>query len=190
MLDFRFFGTLLGALGVADPKPLRRRLGAVVDDAMLAEIARDHGRGRRLLVVTTNIAAARPVLWDMGAIAEAGARQLFLDVLLASASIPGAFPPVPIVVEANGERFVELHVDGGVTRSVAIGPTGLAEVLDVTAPFPRLAARAAGRRRLRRAERGGSVAMNSRGAHFRRHPRCAGSRPRPFWGRRGPPREA
>jgi predicted acylesterase/phospholipase RssA len=136
VLDFRFFGALVGALGVADPAPLRRRLDVVVDDAMLAEIARAHRRGRRLLVVTTNIDAARPVLWDMGALAEAGARQLFLDVLLASASIPGAFPPVPIVVEAGGERFVELHVDGGVTRSVAIGPTGLAEVLDITVPFP------------------------------------------------------
>jgi len=72
----------------------------------------------------------------MGAMAEAGARDLFLDVLLASASIPGAFPPVPIVVEAGGRRFVELHVDGGVTRSVTIGPTGLAEVLNVAAPFP------------------------------------------------------
>jgi predicted acylesterase/phospholipase RssA len=106
VLDFRFFGALRGALGVADPAPLRRRLSAVVDNAMLADIARAHRDGRRLLVVTTNIDAARPVLWDMGAIAEAGARQLFLDVLLASASIPGAFPPVPIVVEAGGERFV------------------------------------------------------------------------------------
>ncbi len=136
VLVFRFFGALRGALGVADPEPLRRRLGAVVTDAMLAEIAYEHRRGRRLLVVTTNIDAARPVLWDMGAIADAGARQLFLDVLLASASIPGAFPPVPIEVEAGGRRFVELHVDGGVTRSVTIGPTGLADVLDMAAPFP------------------------------------------------------
>jgi predicted acylesterase/phospholipase RssA len=136
VLDFRLLSALFGALGVADPEPLRRRLSAVVDEAMLADIAREHRRGRRLLVVTTNIDAARPVLWDMGAIAEAGARQLFLDVLLASASIPGAFPPVPIVVEAGGERFLELHVDGGVTRSVTIGPTGLADVLDMTAPFP------------------------------------------------------
>jgi predicted acylesterase/phospholipase RssA len=136
VLDFRFFSALLGALGVADPEPLRRRLNAVVDEAMLADIAHEHRRGRRLLVVTTNIDAARPVLWDMGAVAEAGARQLFVDVLLASPSIPGAFPPVPIVVEAGGERFVELHVDGGVTRSVTIGPTGLAEVLDMTASFP------------------------------------------------------
>lgn len=136
VLDFQILSALFGALGVADPKPLRRRLEAVVDASMLEAIGREHARGRSLLVVTTNIDAARPVLWDMGAIASAGARKLFIDVLLASASIPGAFPPVPIAVEAGGERFVELHVDGGVTHSVTIGPTGLDEVLSARMPFP------------------------------------------------------
>jgi predicted acylesterase/phospholipase RssA len=136
VLDFKIVGALFGALGLADPEPLQRRLRAIVDDEMLAEIARAHRARRSLLVVTTNLDAARPVLWDMGAIAEAGAREFFIDVLLASASIPGAFPPMPIAVEANGERFVELHVDGGVTESVTIGPTGLEDVLSAPSAFP------------------------------------------------------
>lgn len=136
VLELQLFGALRGELGIADPEPLRRLLRETVDAAMLDAIADEHRRGRRFLVLTTDIDAARPVLWDMGAIAAAGAGDLFVDVLLASASIPGAFPPVPITVEAAGERFVELHVDGGVTRSVTIGPTGLTSALAVNAGFP------------------------------------------------------
>ena len=50
---------------------------------------------------------------------------LIHDVLLASASIPGVFPPVMIDVEADGRRFDEMHVDGGVTAQVFVYPTGL-----------------------------------------------------------------
>jgi hypothetical protein len=54
--------------------------------------------------------------WDMGKIASSGkpgALELFRSVMLASASIPGAFPPVMMEVEARGERYDEMHVDGG-----------------------------------------------------------------------------
>ena len=59
----------------------------------------------------------------MGAIAARGgpeALELFRDVLQASASIPGAFPPVMIeaqrgaTVDGTPEAFDEMHVDGGV----------------------------------------------------------------------------
>jgi hypothetical protein len=53
----------------------------------------------------------------MGAIAasgQPGSLDLFRKVLLASASIPVAFPPVYIEVEVDGRRFDEMHVDGGV----------------------------------------------------------------------------
>jgi len=36
--------------------------------------------------------------------------------MLASASIPVAFPPVMIEVEADGRSYDEMHVDGGVSR--------------------------------------------------------------------------
>ncbi len=51
---------------------------------------------------------------------DAGA--LIAKVLLASASIPGVLPPVMIDVEAGGERFQEMHVDGGTVAQVVLYP--------------------------------------------------------------------
>ena len=62
----------------------------------------------------------------MGAIAasdDPGAPELFRSVLLASASVPGVFPPVTIEVAADGRRYQELHVDGGVATQVFLFPT-------------------------------------------------------------------
>ena len=46
-------------------------------------------------------------------------------MLLASASIPGAFPPVLIEVEADGRMYDEMHVDGGATAQVFVYPAGI-----------------------------------------------------------------
>ena len=58
----------------------------------------------------------------MGAIAASGARELFLNVMIASASIPGVVSPVLIDVEADGQRFQEMHVDGGVISQFFLYP--------------------------------------------------------------------
>ena len=111
-----------------DTEPLRNLLKEVVSREMIAEIARETGRGRRLVIGTTNIDARRPVMWNIGAIAKVGtdeADQLIRDILLASASIPGAFPPVRIPVRVGDETYDELHVDGGVTSQVFLYPTQL-----------------------------------------------------------------
>lgn len=132
----QIFNVLRGALGVADTQPLRANIRALVDEPFLREVAKGHREGRRLLILTTNIDAARPVIWNMGAIAEAGDLDLFQDVMLASASIPGAFPPVGFEVTNGSRSFTEFHVDGGVTRSVFIGPTGAGAALPRDFPFP------------------------------------------------------
>jgi hypothetical protein len=44
-----------------------------------------------------------------------GARALFRDVLVASASVPGLFPPVVIRVQEQQTLFEEVHVDGTTT---------------------------------------------------------------------------
>jgi predicted acylesterase/phospholipase RssA len=78
-----------------------------------------------LYVGTTHLDSRRPVVWDMGAIAARGTADdlgLFRKVLLASASIPGFFPPVPLPVEVDGKAGEELHVDGGVTASLFFRP--------------------------------------------------------------------
>jgi predicted acylesterase/phospholipase RssA len=125
----RPFAALFGALGLADTTPLRRTIRSLVDEPMLVQMAEEHARGRRLLIGTTNIDAGRSVIWNMGAIAAAGERELFADVMLASASIPGAFPPVSIEVEAEGRTYSEFHVDGGVTHSVILWPAGTEDLL-------------------------------------------------------------
>ena len=95
-----------------------------VDERLMASVAAEHARGRRLLILTTNLDAQRGVVWDMGAIAGGGPqyRQLFRDVLVASASIPGLFGPTFIEVHANGHLFREMHVDGGATSQVFVLP--------------------------------------------------------------------
>ncbi len=107
---------LLGS-SILDETPFRQRVAEAVGTKTLAEVAREHAKGRRFLVITTNLDAQRGTVWDMGAIAASGhpgALKLFRDVLIASASPPGLFAPTYIEVEANGRRFKEMHVDGAI----------------------------------------------------------------------------
>jgi predicted acylesterase/phospholipase RssA len=114
-------GGLFGGNAIADSAPLARLIEQYVDARFLRRVAEERGKGRFLLVGTTNLDAQRPVYWDMGKIAQSSdprAPALFRRVLLASASFPGIFPPVHIEVEAGGHRYEEMHVDGGTTREV------------------------------------------------------------------------
>lgn len=104
-----------------DSDPLAKLIDAVVDANLLRDIASEHRKGRRLYVGTTELDARRLVVWDMGEIAKRGTEAdlaLFRRVLLASASVPGYFPPVPIDLQVDGKPAEELHVDGGVTASL------------------------------------------------------------------------
>lgn len=119
---------VFGGSAVADNTKLRELVARYIDDATLARIAAEHRRGRRLFVGTTNLDAQRPVIWDMGAIAASGhsdAKRVFQDVLVASAAIPGVFPPMNIDVTVDGRRFDEMHVDGGTTAQVFFAPIQL-----------------------------------------------------------------
>jgi predicted acylesterase/phospholipase RssA len=127
---------LFGSLGIADTTPLRRTLSRFVDEEFLRQVAEVDLSGRSLLIGTTNIDAGRPVIWDMGRIARAGNVELFRDVMMASAAMPGIFPPVEIEVEAGGERYSEFHVDGGVTHSVVALPRGYEQVVSADLEFP------------------------------------------------------
>jgi predicted acylesterase/phospholipase RssA len=101
---------------LSDTAPLFSLITKYLDEDMLARIAREHDKGRLLLIMTTDLDAARPVIWNIGAIAKQGgpeAANTIRKVLLASASIPGAFPPVMFDVEVEGKPYQELHVDGG-----------------------------------------------------------------------------
>jgi hypothetical protein len=113
---------------LADTEPLANLIAHYVDRRFLDTVAQEYRKGRLLLIGTTNLDAQRPVVWNMGEIALSShpeAVTLFRQVLLASAAIPVAFPPVHIQVEAGGKVRDELHVDGGTTRKVFIAPLQL-----------------------------------------------------------------
>jgi hypothetical protein len=128
VLEERGFLAALFQDAMADNAPLRATIARVFDQAMLDAIAAEYKKGRILLIGTTNLDARRPVIWNIGAIAESGqpgALDLVHDILLASAAIPGAFPPVMINVAANGKVYQEMHVDGGASTQVFVYPPSL-----------------------------------------------------------------
>lgn len=120
--------------GVADTTPLLDLIAKYVDADFLRKVAYEHqANGRWLLIGTTNIDAGIPVVWNMGKIASIGtpeALDLFRKIMLASASIPGAFPPVMFDVAVDGETYHEMHVDGGVSAQVFLYPTAAAKSAD------------------------------------------------------------
>ncbi len=114
---------LLGGESFADSAPLRALLEQHVNAEVLRQVALAHAAGRRLYIGTADLDSQSFVVWNMGLIAASGrpeALALFRRVMLASASIPVAFPPVLFEVEAGGRRYDEMHVDGGVGANVFI----------------------------------------------------------------------
>jgi predicted acylesterase/phospholipase RssA len=112
---------LLGGDSLADSGPLAALIESHVDATLLAQVAEAHRRGRRLYVGTVDLDAQRFVVWNMGLVATSGrpeALELFRKVMLASASVPIAFPPVFFEVEVGGRGYDEMHVDGAVAASV------------------------------------------------------------------------
>ena len=108
-----------------DTDPLEELIEKKYDRKMLDAIAVEFRKGRRLFIGTTNLDVGRPVIWNIGYIATSGdpkALELFHKILLASASIPGVFPPVYVEVEAEGRTYDEMHVDGGTTSQVFLFP--------------------------------------------------------------------
>ena len=130
------FGTSL-----TDNSPLKALVAKYVTQDLLDKIAIEGGKGRRLLIGTTNLDAQRPVVWDMTAIAASGnpdRLQLFRNVLVASAAIPGVFPPQLIKVTADGKVYEELHVDGGTTtQAFLVSAQNSLKDVDKALNFPR-----------------------------------------------------
>jgi predicted acylesterase/phospholipase RssA len=122
---------------MADTLPLQKLEEQYLTPEFLAEIAAEYAKGRLLLVGTTNLDEHRSVVWNMTAIAaskDPNAIVLFRKVLLASAAIPGTFPPVMIDVTVDGKHYQEMHVDGGASQQIFIYPARfhLNDVADAT----------------------------------------------------------
>src|SRR6267142_1749733 len=125
VLQSRGLGAIFGS-SMYSGTPLKELVDRYATDALIEAIALEASKGRLLLVATTDVNTGEPVVWDLGAIAMHGgssARTLFRDVLVASASVPGLFPPVIIRVPEDDAQRSETHVDGGVTLPFFVVPS-------------------------------------------------------------------
>ncbi len=135
--------------GIFHAGNLRKLVEHYVDDDLIRAIGQESLKGRRLFVATTNLDTQQGIVWDITAIAHeallhpektTAARQLICQILVASASIPGAFAPVMIetttVGEVGGSPTVgttrtagrllrEMHVDGSVALPLFILPESM-----------------------------------------------------------------
>lgn len=128
VLKLRNYLAGLTSDAMADTRPLRGMLRKHVDRAFLDAIAAEYTKGRELWIATTNLDTRVRYIWNMTRIAasrDPEAMELFHSLMIASAAIPGAFPPVMIDVEARGRRYQEMHVDGGAMAQVFVYPVGL-----------------------------------------------------------------
>jgi hypothetical protein len=113
---------------MADTTPMAEMVSRYVTRELLDRIAAEYAKGRLLFIGTTNLDAREAVYWNMGAIASSqdpAALELFRKITLASAAIPGAFPPVMIDVTVDGQSYQEMHVDGGASRQVFLYPPAI-----------------------------------------------------------------
>ncbi len=114
--------------GLADTTPLQSLIAKYVDAELVKRIADEYQHGRSLIVVTTDLDAGVPVIWNIGAIAQIErpeAVDLIRKILLASASLPAIFPPVMFDVDVDGVKHQELHVDGGASMQTFLYPATL-----------------------------------------------------------------
>jgi predicted acylesterase/phospholipase RssA len=130
VLTTRFFTAALFSDAMADNAPLYKTISRYLDERMMADIAKAYDEGRLLLIGTSDIDLQVPVIWNIGAIAKSGhprALEVVRKILLASAAIPGAFPPSMIDVTVDGKPYQEMHVDGGAFAQTFLYPASLTE---------------------------------------------------------------
>lgn len=101
---FALFGSSL-----LDTKPLKHLIEESVPDTTIDKVGEALASGRHLVVGSVSLASGQLVMWDLTELAADKSNprryETYRQILLASAAIPVAFPPVSI----DGE----LHVDGG-----------------------------------------------------------------------------
>ena len=126
----QIFSGIFGGTALLDNRPLKKLISQYITIEMLQLIAKEHLKGRRLWIGTTNLDAGRPVIWDIGEIALSGnphSLELVHNIMLASSAVPEIFPPVIIDVAVGNNNYTELHVDGGVTRQAFLYPPQFVE---------------------------------------------------------------
>ena len=134
LLKSRGLGALFGSSAYSGA-PLKELVDRYATDTLIQAVAHEASTGRLLLVATTDVETGEPVIWDLGSIAMNGgaeARALFRDVLVASASVPGLFPPVVIRVHEHEALYEEVHVDGTISVPFFVPPALVAATRDAS----------------------------------------------------------
>jgi predicted patatin/cPLA2 family phospholipase len=126
----RYYTAALFNDAMTDNAPLFKTISGYLDESMLADLAKAYDAGRLLLIGTTDLDAQQPVMWNIGAIARSGhprALDTIRRILLASAAIPGAFPPSMFDVTLDGKPYQEMHVDGGAFAQAFLYPVAMTQ---------------------------------------------------------------
>jgi hypothetical protein len=124
-------GLIRGGLfgdAMADNSPLFKTISRYLNANMQAAIAKNYQDGRLLLIGSTDLDAQVPVIWNVGAIAASNhprALETIRRILLASAAVPGAFPPTMFDVTVDGVAYQEMHVDGGAFAQAFLYPASM-----------------------------------------------------------------
>ncbi len=108
MKQNNLFSILFGS-SFMSPAPLVKKISLIVDEKLIARVAEEHRRGRRLFIGTVNLDAQEFVVWDMGALACKGgpdSLNLFRKILLASSAMPMMFPPYILKFLLQPESFM------------------------------------------------------------------------------------
>lgn len=127
---------------IFDTRVLRDRIASEVDLETLADVARSHDEHRMLLIGAVDLDLGRFHIWDMGPMAAEAVRtgnpSPFHDALIASASIPGAFPPIEIdgVLYTDGAAAMPTFL--GLDRDAVCQVVRAFERRNPGAPTPRL----------------------------------------------------
>lgn len=118
--------------GLFRARALDSLIAPFIDEALLDAVAKAHDQGRRLFVATTDLDRQQACIWDLGAVASQRhavgvdkAIDLFREILAASASLPGVFPPRLVACRSGDGTFDEMHVDGGVAAPLFVLPDAL-----------------------------------------------------------------
>jgi predicted acylesterase/phospholipase RssA len=128
LISISSFGVMKGLMGgdaLSDASLLAEEIRENITPDLVAKIAAEDRKGKRLLIATTNIEAQRGVLWNIGEIANSGnpkAVDLIRQIVLASVSVPGVIKPVLISVVAGGKHYDEMHADGGLVSQETLYP--------------------------------------------------------------------
>jgi predicted acylesterase/phospholipase RssA len=128
IVDSRYLVAAVNNDAMMDTEPLARTIARYLSQRILQRIAEEYGKGRLLLISTTNLDTGKLVVWNIGAIAASDnpdRLELVRKIILASAAVPGLFPPVMIDATLKDGRYQEMHVDGGTVSQMFLYPPSL-----------------------------------------------------------------